>query len=237
MRGILQGLLVAVPWISVASPTIPWGWAEGPSGRTELTDASIPADATNVAFVAGVVAFDGLALADRKLSFTADPAGTTIVVGGARSGFDLSGASGDWTFRGITFRGTGERSDLVYDGGAIACRGGRLTLVGCSFERLSSRFTGGAVSAYLMDGDVTVSNCTFTGNASGPMNGMGGALYASRGATGAGTLRLDGSSFSGNAAQNGRAVSSVRVAGLRRSAVVVTGMRASAGKRWCCLLK
>lgn len=211
MRGILQGLLVAVPWISVASPTIPWGWAEGPSGRTELAGASIPADATNVAFVAGVVAFDGLALADRKLSFTADPAGTTIVVGGARSGFDLSGASGDWTFRGITFRGTGERSDLVYDGGAIACRGGRLTLVGCSFERLSSRFTGGAVSAYLMDGDVTVSNCTFTGNASGPMNGMGGALYASRGATGAGTLRLDGSSFSGNSAQNGGAVSTVRV--------------------------
>lgn len=211
MRGILQGLLVAVPWISVASPTIPWGWAEGPSGRTELAGASIPADATNVAFVAGVVAFDGLALADRKLSFTADPAGTTIVVGGARSGFDLSGASGDWTFRGITFRGTGERSDLVYDGGAIACRGGRLTLVGCSFERLSSRFTGGAVSAYLMDGDVTVSNCTFTGNVSGPMNGMGGALYASRNATGAGTLRLDGSSFSGNSAQNGGAVSTVRV--------------------------
>lgn len=211
MRGILQGLLVAVPWISVASPTIPWGWAEGPSGRTELAGASIPADATNVAFVAGVVAFDGLALADRKLSFTADPAGTTIVVGGARSGFDLSGASGDWTFRGITFRGTGERSDLVYDGGAICCTGGRLTLENCTFSACRSRFTGGAVSAYLMGGDVTVSNCTFEENASGPMNGMGGALYCSRNAIALGTLRLRGCSFVENAAQNGGALATVRV--------------------------
>lgn len=211
MRGILRGLLVVLPWFSVASPTIPWGWAEGPSGRTALTDTSIPADATNVVFVAGDVVFDGIVLSDRKLSFAADPAGTTIVVGGTRSGFDLSGASGDWTFRGVSFRGTGERPDLVYDGGAIVCRGGRLTLKDCVFERLSSRFTGGAVSAYLMDGDVSVSNCTFAGNVSGPLNGMGGALYASRGPSDAGTLRLDGCTFRGNSAQNGGAVATVRV--------------------------
>ena len=211
MKVLLRALLTLLPWVSAASSTIPWGWAEGPSGRTELTDASIPADATNIAFVAGDVAFDGIVLSDRKLSFTANPAGTTIVVGGARSGFDLSGASGDWTFRGVSFRGTGERSDLVYDGGAIVCCGGRLTLKCCVFERLSSRFTGGAVSAYLMDGDVSVSNCTFTGNVSGPLNGMGGALYASRDSSGTGTLRLDGCTFRGNSAQNGGAVATVRV--------------------------
>ena len=188
-----------------------WGWAEGPLGRTPLTDASVPADATNVVFVAGTVTPGPLSLSSRKLLFTAASGGTTLVVGGARSGFDLSGASGDWTFRGITFRGTGERADTVYDGGAICCRGGRLTLESCTFADLDARFTGGAVSAYLMDGDVSVSNCTFTGNASGPLNGMGGALYASRSATGTGTLRLGGSSFEGNAAQNGGAVSTVRV--------------------------
>ena len=189
----------------------PWGWAEGPSGRTPLTGSAVPSDATNVAFAAGEVAFDGIALADRKLSFTADPAGTTLAVGGAQSGFDLSGASGDWMFRGISFVGTGDCADTVYDGGAICCSGGRLTLEGCTFDNVNARFTGGAVSAYLMDGDVSVSNCMFTRNASGPMNGMGGALYVSRGSSGAGTLRLDGCTFRGNSAQNGGAVATVRV--------------------------
>ena len=171
----------------------------------------MPSDATNVVFVAGDVAFDGIALADRKLSFTANPAGTTLAVGGAQSGFDLSGASGDWTFRGVSFRGTGERSDLVYDGGAICCSGGRLTMENCTFGNVNSRFTGGAVSAHLMDGDVTASGCTFTGNVAGPLNGMGGALYCSRGSAGTGTLRLDGCTFRGNSAQNGGAVATVRV--------------------------
>ena len=180
-------------------------------GRTPLTEASVPADATNVVFAAGTVTPGPLSLSNRKLRFTAASEGTTVVVGGARSGFDLSGTAGDWTFRGVTFRGSGEGADTVYDGGAICCRGGRLTLERCTFDDLDSRFTGGAVSAYLMDSDVSVSNCTFTGNASGPMNGMGGALYASRSATGTGTLRLGGSSFEENTAQNGGAVSTVRV--------------------------
>ena len=207
LAAVLFGLLIA-PSVVFAEP---WGWAEGPSGRTPLTDATIPSDATNVAFAAGEIAFDGIALADRELSFTANPSGTTLVVGGAQSGFDLSGASGVWTFRGVGFRGRGERPDLIYDGGAIVCRGGRLTLEGCVFVNLSSRFTGGAVSAYLMDGDVTISNCTFTGNAAGPLNGMGGALYTSRNSSGTGVLRLGGTAFEGNFAQNGGAVSTVRV--------------------------
>ena len=207
LAAVLLGLLIA-PSVVFAEP---WGWAEGPSGRTPLTDATIPSDATNVAFAAGEIAFDGIALADRELSFTANPSGTTLVVGGAQSGFDLSGASGVWTFRGVGFRGRGERPDLIYDGGAIVCRGGRLTLEGCVFVNLSSRFTGGAVSAYLMDGDVTISNCTFTGNAAGPLNGMGGALYTSRNSSGTGVLRLGGTAFEGNFAQNGGAVSTVRV--------------------------
>ena len=189
----------------------PWGWAEGPSGRTPLTGSTVPSDATNVAFAAGEVAFDGIAVANRKLSFTANPAGTTLAVGGARSGFGLSGASGDWTFRGISFVGTGDCADTVYDGGAICCSGGRLTIENCTFDNVNSRFTGGAVSAYLMDGDVSVSKCMFTRNASGPMNGMGGALYCSRGPSGIGTLRLDGCTFRGNIAQNGGAVATVRV--------------------------
>ena len=207
LSAVLFGLLFA-PSVVFAEP---WGWAERPSGSTPLTDATIPADATNVVFAAGEIAFDGIALADRKLSFTASPAGTTLVVGGAQSGFNLSGLSGVWTFRGVGFRGRGERADAVYDGGAIVCCGGRLILEGCVFKNLNSRLTGGAVSAYLMDGDVTVSNCTFTGNAAGPLNGMGGAFYASRNSTGTGVLRLDGTTFDGNSAQNGGAVSTVRV--------------------------
>lgn len=212
MKGLSRAALVAaLPLFAGAAPTIPWGWAEGPSGRTELTDYTVPSDATNVIFVAGEIVFDGIVLADRVLSFAANPAGTTIVVDGTCSGFDLSGASGNWTFRGVAFRGTGEREDTLYDGGAICCRGGRLTLVDCSFSGLNSRFTGGAVSAYLMDGDVTVSNCTFNRNVTGPMNGMGGALYASRNGGASGVLRLTGCTFAGNSAQNGGAVSTVRV--------------------------
>ena len=212
MKGIFRAALVAaLPLFAGAAPTIPWGWAEGPSGRTELTDYTVPSDATNVIFVAGEIVFDGIVLADRVLSFTANPAGTTIVVDGTCSGFDLSGASGNWTFRGVAFRGTGEREDTLYDGGAICCRGGRLTLVGCFFSGLNSRFTGGAVSSYLMDGDVTVSNCTFNRNVTGPMNGMGGALYASRNGGASGVLRLTGCTFADNSAQNGGAVSTVRV--------------------------
>ena len=205
---VLFTLLVSA---SVPALAEPWGWAEGPSGRTPLTDASVPADATNVVFAAGTVTPSPLSLSNRKLQFTAASAGTTLVVGGAQSGFDLSGAAGDWTFRGIAFRGSGECADTVYDGGAICCSGGRLTLENCMFDNVNSRFTGGAVSAYLMDGDVSVSNCTFAGNVSGPMNGMGGALYASRGPSGVGTLRLDGCTFRGNSAQNGGAVATVRV--------------------------
>ena len=205
---VLFTLLVSA---SVPALAEPWGWAEGPSGRTPLTDASVPADATNVVFAAGTVTPSPLSLSNRKLQFTAASEGTTLVVGGAQSGFDLSGASGDWTFRGIAFRGSGECADTVYDGGAICCSGGRLTLENCTFDNVNSRFTGGAVSAYLMDGDVSVSNCTFAGNVSGPMNGMGGALYASRGPSGTGTLRLDGCTFRGNSAQNGGAVATVRV--------------------------
>ena len=168
----------------------------------------MPSDATNVVFAAGEVTTGPIVLADRALSFTANPAGTTVVVG-ASSGFDLSG--GNWVFRGISFRGTGERPDTTYDGGAICCSGGTLTLENCAFSHLNSRFTGGAVSACLMDGDVVVSNCTFAGNVAGPLNGMGGALYASRGPSGTGTLRLDGCTFRGNSAQNGGAVATVRV--------------------------
>ena len=211
MKTVARVLFTLLVGASVPALAEPWGWAEGPSGRTPLTDASVPADATNVVFAAGTVAPGPLVLSKRKLSFTAASEGTTLVVGGAQSGFDLSGAAGDWTFRGIAFRGTGERADTVYDGGAICCSGGRLTLESCTFDNVNSRFTGGAVSAYLMDGDVSVSNCTFTGNVSGPLNGMGGALYCSRGPSGAGTLRLDGCTFRGNSAQNGGAVATVRV--------------------------
>ena len=104
---------------SVPALAEPWGWTEGPSGRTPLTDASVPSDATNVVFAAGTVTLSPLSLSNRKLQFTAASEGTTLVVGGAQSGFDLSGAAGDWTFRGIAFRGSGECADTVYDGGAI----------------------------------------------------------------------------------------------------------------------
>lgn len=211
MKRSVPVLLAALAGFSNPASADVWGWAEGPSGRTALADASVPADATNVVFAAGEVAPGPLVLANRTLRFTAAAKGTTVVVDGAASGFSLFGASGDWTFRGVSFRGTGVCANTVYDGGAICCSGGRLTLENCSFAGLDSRFTGGAVSAHLMDGDVVVSDCSFAGNAAGPMNGMGGALYASRNGTGSGLLRISGSSFVGNAAQNGGAVATVRV--------------------------
>ena len=211
MKTALRVLFSLLVGASAPAMAEPWGWAEGPSGRTPLTDASVPPDATNIVFAAGTVAPGPLALSNRKLSFTAAAEGTTLAVGGAQSGFGLSGASGDWTFRGISFVGTGDCADMVYDGGAICCSGGRLTMENCTFGNVNSRFTGGAVSAHLMDGDVTASGCTFTGNVAGPLNGMGGALYCSRGSAGTGTLRLDGCTFRGNSAQNGGAVATVRV--------------------------
>lgn len=191
-----------------------WGWSEGPvSGRRGLTTGdAIPDDATNVVFAAGEVEPGPLLLGGRKLRFVAAKEGTTVLIAGDQGGFDLSGATGDWTFSGVSFRReTGIAAGGPADGGAIRCCGGRLNLEGCTFDGLTARFTGGAVSAYLMDGDVIVSNCTFTGNAAGPLNGMGGALYVSRSADGLGGLLLNDSSFAGNSAQNGGAISTARV--------------------------
>lgn len=100
-----------------------------------------------------------------------------------------------------------------YDGGAIHQVGGSLQLDSCSFTSCVSRFSGGAVSAIGLTGDSLVTNCTFTANRSQPINGYGGAMYASKDVSAAGdvTLSVLGSSFIGNMAENGGALCAMTV--------------------------
>ena len=71
MKTALRVLFSLLVGASAPAMAEPWGWAEGPSGRTPLMDASVPTDATNIVFAAGTVTSRPLALSNRKLSFTA----------------------------------------------------------------------------------------------------------------------------------------------------------------------
>lgn len=177
------------------------------SGEAVLEDADLTGDTPPVAIQftntlgQSALPVGGIKLSDGKVAF----GGTVpLQADGTNSAFCLTG--GDWTFKGLTFKGAGETAKAVYDGGAIDCEGGTLTLEGCTFTNLVTRFTGGAVSARKLTDDMLVTNCTFVGNKSHPINGYGGALYASA-ATGA-DVRLDvvDCRFAENMAENGGAI-------------------------------
>ena len=192
-----------------------WGVAKGvdgaalksleSSGAATLTDADLPAGTVEVAFTRSVQV-GTIALANRTLKFTGDD--ITLTTDGKASPFLLS--NGSWTFEGLSVRGPGTMpAKAHYYGGAIDCLGGTLAVEKCAFTKLATRYNGGAISARLMDGDVAISDSTFTQNVCGPINGTGGAIYASANAAAVVTLRLRGCTFSGNSAQSGGAVMTV----------------------------
>ena len=145
-----------------------------------------------------------IVLSGKAMRFTA--AESLVLRGdGTNSVFRLTGSAGDWTLDGLDLRGVGMTDATPEFGGAVDCTGGRLALIGCSFADFAANQVGGAVSAALMDGGVTVSNCSFAANAAGPFNGYGGAIYASA-ANADAKLVIAESQFSGNAAENGGAI-------------------------------
>ena len=177
------------------------------SGEAVLEDADLTGDTPPVAIqFTNTLGQSALPVGGIKLSGGEIAFGGTVPLqaDGTNSAFRLT--NGDWTFKGLTFKGVGETEKTVYDGGAIDCEGGTLTLADCTFTNLITRFTGGAVSARELTGDMLVTNCTFVGNKSHPINGYGGALYASA-ATGEG-VRLDvvDCRFAENMAENGGAI-------------------------------
>ena len=149
----------------------------------------------------------GIVLSNRTIRFTASE--NLVLRGdGANSVFRLSGSTGTWALDGLDLRGVGMTDANPELGGAVACFGGTLSLSGCSFSDFFANQVGGAVCAALMDGDVTVSNCTFSANGVGTYNGYGGAVYASgKGQESASPhLVIADSEFVGNLAENGGAV-------------------------------
>ena len=201
----------------LAATPIPWGTAKGPHGDVVLTstdsagaavlaDAELPADVTAITFAEGTVDVGSISLQNRVIAFSGAAGGTTLRGNGTNSVFCLGGASGDWTFGNLSFAGIPATEHAPMQGGAIEAVGGRLTLTNCTFASFRSHFSGGAVSARLMDGDLAFRDCTFTGNACGPYNGTGGAIYASAREGASVRLELRDSRFEGNEAQSGGAV-------------------------------
>jgi len=219
MRALLTAILLVIGEVAMAAP---WGRARGvgidvplattdATGAAALTDAMLPAGTEEIIFlspVGGVRAVGTFALANRTLRFVAESEGVTLRTTGAARVFRLKG--GAWSFSGLKIEGSGLREPAPYEGGAIDCLGGSLTVTNCSFTNLGMRFGGGAVSARMMTGDVTFTDCRFTRNVCGPINGTGGAIYASgvRGRAEV-TLTLDRCRFEDNASQSGGAVTTV----------------------------
>lgn len=206
---------LALVGAAFAKGEMPWGIARfsdadnkkltsvNDAGEAVLTDADL-ADGTPVAIDfqgTEAIPVGGIVLSGKAITFSG---AAPLQADGTNSAFRLTG--GEWTFKGLTFRGAGETEKAVYDGGAIDCEGGKLTLEGCTFTNLVTRFTGGAVSARELTGDMLVTNCTFIGNKAHPINGYGGALYAS--ATEGEEVRLDvvDCRFDENMAENGGAI-------------------------------
>lgn len=212
---LLRQLALSVVLISELTVcAAPWGVTDtgvsldgvDASGAAILT--ALPAGAKTITFAADV-SIGQIELSGGTVEFRGASGGSRLTVGGAQSGFALTDVSA--VFHDITFVGRAESAETVYDGAAISCWGGSLSLADCTFTNGCSRFTGGAVSALLMTDDVVISNCTFCGNRSGPVNGMGGALYASCAPGVTANLVLTDCTFRDNQAQNGGAIATVRV--------------------------
>ena len=182
--------------------------ADGWSFLTNATPALVPGADVRVQFLVDAMAVGEIGMTGvLGASFAGAEGGTTLTATGKASVFRLRGDdTSKWRFAGIRFVGAGEVGGAPQHGGAIDCNAGALEILGCSFENFVSRQSGGAVSARFLTGDSTVSNCTFSGNCSGPFNGYGGALYLSA-AEGADVwVDVLDSAFTNNSAENGGAI-------------------------------
>ena len=195
----------------------PWGVATFAGGETaeltrvnELGEAVLTDDdldgktLTGIKFL-GDTSVASIVLTDQAVRFSGN---CLLTISELSSAFVLTG--GNWTFDGLAFVGNGQvpkdLTPIAHEGGAINACGGKLTITDCAFTNCAARFSGGAVNALEMLGDVVVSNCTFFGNQTGAVNGSGGAIYAS-GATDGLVLRVTDCRFERNGAQNGGAIS------------------------------
>lgn len=125
-------------------------------------------------------------------------------------------------------------------GGAILMRGGQVTVSDSLFERNSAYWSGGAISASLVSGSLTIDGCTFSGNsaatntfqvraadpgnyASGRLGG--GAVYAELS-----TVTITNSTFKGNTSGvAGGAIQLASGATALLTNVTITGNSAQAG--------
>ena len=201
-----------------AEGELAWGYVEYEGGSTEpltkvnasgeavLEDADLTGDTPVAIQFTNTLGQTALPVGGIKLSGEEIVFGGTVPLqaDGTNSAFRLT--NGDWTFKDLTFKGVGWTDQAVYDGGAIDCLGGKLTLADCTFTNLMTHFTGGAVSARELTDDMLVTNCTFACNQAHPINGYGGALYASAKAGEDVLLDVVDCRFAQNEAENGGAI-------------------------------
>src|SRR6185437_12203554 len=161
--------------------------------RAAITSANGAAGADTVNFQAGLTGT--ITLTTGEIAITDDvtitgpgAASMTITKSGAAGRLlDINVGTPTVTISGLTFQG----GDPAGSGGAIAIRGGTLTVQYSVFSG-NTGAGGGALYSNYGGGPVSIQNSTFSGNTA---RRTGGALYAT-----AGNVTIQGSTFSGNSA-------------------------------------
>ena len=135
-----------------------------------------------------------------KLTIVGKGAGLTIIDGGGLDRvFHVLG--GDLEIRGVTIRGGMAGTVTSLFGGAIANEAGNVTITDSVISGNMALGGGGAI--YNSGGSVDIDTCTLSGNDVTAAAGRGGAILN----TDSGYLSIDGSTISGNTADNGGALS------------------------------
>jgi len=165
--------------------------------RAAITSANGAAGADTVNFQAGLTGT--ITLTTGEIAITDDvtitgpgAASMTITKSGAASRLlDINVGTPTVTISGLTFQG----GDPAGSGGAIAIRGGTLTVQSSVFtnNQTTGTFAGGG-ALYSYHGTVNIQNSVFSGNT----GAGGGALYSNYGG---GPVSIQNSTFSGNTAR------------------------------------
>jgi len=165
--------------------------------RAAITSANGAAGADTVDFQAGLTGT--ITLTTGEIAITDDvtitgpgAASMTITKSGAAGRLlDINVGTPTVTISGLTFQG----GDPAGSGGAIAIRGGTLTVQSSVFtnNQTTGTFAGGG-ALYSYHGTVNIQNSVFSGNT----GAGGGALYSNYGG---GPVSIQNSTFSGNTAR------------------------------------
>lgn len=165
--------------------------------RAAITSANGAAGADTVNFQAGLTGT--ITLTTGEIAITDDvtitgpgAASMTITKSGAAGRLlDINVGTPTVTISGLTFQG----GDPAGSGGAIAIRGGTLTVQSSVFtnNQTTGTFAGGG-ALYSYHGTVNIQNSVFSGNT----GAGGGALYSNYGG---GPVSIQNSTFSGNTAR------------------------------------